>query len=78
MDCIISTLPCSSIDFEAFLRLSVLPLLKKDGVFVQYMHTLSFLRGFRLRPVLEKHFAAVDSELVLSNIPPTMVYTSVL
>jgi phospholipid N-methyltransferase len=75
-DCIISTLPCSSIDFEAFLRVSVLPLLKKDAVFVQYMHTVSFLKGFRLRPLLEKHFAEVGSDFVLPNIPPTLVYTA--
>ena len=76
VDCIISTLPCSSIDFEALLRASVLPLLRKGGVFIQYMHTVSFFKGFRLRPVLEKHFAAVSSRLVLANVPPTLVYTS--
>jgi len=76
VDCIISTLPCSSMDFESFLSASVLPLLKKDGVFVQYMHTLSFLKGFRLHPILARHFTAVGSELVLSNLPPTLVYTS--
>lgn len=76
VDCIISTLPCSSMDFEAFLRISVLPMLKEGGVFVQYMHTISFLKGFRLRPILERHFAAVDSEFVFSNVPPTIVYTS--
>jgi len=76
VDCIISTLPCSSIDFETFLRISVLPLLKKDAVFVQYMHTVSFFKGFRLRPLLERHFAAVGSDLVLPNMPPTLVYTA--
>jgi len=76
VDCIISTLPCSSIDFEAFLRVSVLPLLGKDGIFVQYMHTVSFFKGFRLGPVLRRHFAAVGSELVLFNVPPTLVYTA--
>jgi phospholipid N-methyltransferase len=75
VDCIISTLPCSSMDFKAFLRISILPPLREGGVFVQYMHTVSVLKGFRLRPMLEKHFLTIDSELVLSNLPPTMVYT---
>lgn len=76
VDCIISTLPCSSIDFEAFLRISVLPLLRENGVFIQYMHTVSVLKGFRLGPILGRHFSAVGSELVLANVPPTLVYTS--
>ncbi|MFA6584448.1 MAG: rRNA adenine N-6-methyltransferase family protein [Elusimicrobiaceae bacterium] len=76
VDVIISTLPCSSLDFETFLHKSVLPLLKKDGVFIQYMYTIAFLKGFRLRPLLEEHFTDVSSELVVSNVPPAMVYTS--
>ena len=75
-DCIISTLPCSSINFEAFLQVSVLPLLRKGGVFIQYMHTVSLFKGFRLRPILERHFSAVGSGLVLANVPPTLVYTA--
>ena len=45
VDCIISTLPCSSMQFGELLQKSVLPLLKEDGIFVQYMHTVSALKG---------------------------------
>lgn len=76
VDCIISTLPCSSMDFESFLRLSVLPLLAEGGVFVQYMHTVSVFKGFRLEPILLRYFGSVTSEFVFSNVPPTFVYTA--
>lgn len=75
VDCIISTLPCSSMQFGELLQKSVLPLLKEDGVFVQYMHTVSSLKGFRLRPVLRKYFSRIDSDFVFLNLPPALVYT---
>jgi phospholipid N-methyltransferase len=75
VDCIISTLPCSSLQFDELLRKSVVPLLKEDGVFVQYMHTVSALKGFRLRPVLRKYFSRIDSDFVFLNLPPALVYT---
>ncbi len=75
VDCIISTLPCSSMQFGELLQKSVLPLLKEDGIFVQYMHTVSALKGFRLRPVLRKYFSRIDSDFVFFNIPPALVYT---
>jgi phosphatidylethanolamine/phosphatidyl-N-methylethanolamine N-methyltransferase len=75
VDCIISTLPCSSLKFDELLRKSVLPLLKEDGVFVQYMHTVSALKGFRLKPVLQKYFRKIDSGFVFLNIPPALIYT---
>jgi phospholipid N-methyltransferase len=75
VDCIISTLPCSSLKFEELLRKSVVPLLKDDGIFVQYMHTVSALKGFRLRPVLRKYFSRIDSDFVFLNLPPALVYT---
>lgn len=75
VDCIISTLPCSSMQFGELLQKSVLPLLKEDGIFIQYMHTVSALKGFRLRPVLRKYFSRIDSDFVFFNIPPALVYT---
>jgi phospholipid N-methyltransferase len=74
VDCIVSTLPCSSLDFDDILRRSVLPVLKDDGVFIQYMHTLSLLKGFRLGPILRRHFGSVRSEFVFRNLPPALVY----
>ena len=56
VDCIISTLPCSSLNFDELLQKAVIPLLKEDGLFIQYMHILSFLKGFRLNPLLRKYF----------------------
>jgi phospholipid N-methyltransferase len=75
VDCIISTLPCSCLNFYKLLRRSVLPLLSENGVFVQYMHTVSTLKGFRVKPYLEKCFDEVRSDLVFMNFPPTLVYS---
>jgi phospholipid N-methyltransferase len=75
VDCIVSTLPCSTMRFADLLTKAVLPLLKEDGVFVQYMHTVSVLKGFRLRPLLSQIFGAVESNIVFRNIPPVLIYT---
>jgi phospholipid N-methyltransferase len=75
IDCIVSTLPCSCIDFDGLLRRSVLPVLKETGCFVQYTHTLSLLKGFSLEDMLGEHFTDLHSDFVLRNIPPALVYT---
>ena len=75
VDCIVSTLPCSCLDFESLVRRSVLPVLKDNGHFIQYTHTLTLLKGFNLKRLLGKHFASLHSDLVLFNIPPALVYT---
>ena len=74
VDCIISTLPCSNLDYQSILRDSVMPWLKPGGLFVQYMHVLSYLKGFSVAPVLSTYFASVQSDFVFSNIPPAIVY----
>lgn len=75
LDCIISTLPGSSLKFDELLQKAVLPLLKKEGIFIQYMYTVSTLKGFRLQPVLRKYFSQIDSDFVFFNLPPTLIYT---
>lgn len=75
VDCIISTLPCSSMRFAELLNKAVLPLLNEEGIFVQYMHTVSVLKGFRLRPILGRLFSRVESQIVFLNIPPALIYT---
>jgi phospholipid N-methyltransferase len=75
VDCIISTLPCSSIQFDELLRKAVIPLLNENGLFVQYMHTLSTLKGFYLGPVLKKYFNQIEMDFVLRNFPPVLIYT---
>jgi phospholipid N-methyltransferase len=75
VDCIVSTLPCSCLDFDGLVRHSVLPLLKDEGHFIQYMHTLSMLKGFRLKRFLGKYFTDLQSDLVLFNLPPALVYS---
>lgn len=75
LDCIISTLPCSSLKFDELLQKAVLPLLKEDGIFIQYMYTVSTLKGFRLQPVLQKYFSQIDSDFVFFNLPPALIYT---
>ncbi len=75
VDCIISTLPCSSMRFVELLNKAVIPLLNEEGVFIQYMHTVSVLKGFRLRPILSRYFSRIDSNVVLRNFPPVLIYT---
>jgi phospholipid N-methyltransferase len=75
VDCIVSTLPCSCLDFDGLVRHSVLPVLKDNGHFIQYMHTLTLLKGFNLKRFLGKHFTTLHSDFVLLNIPPALVYT---
>jgi phospholipid N-methyltransferase len=75
VDCIISTLPCSSIDFDALVKNSVLPVLNDKGRFVQYMHTISVLKGFNLKNYLDKYFNNLVSDFVFFNMPPALVYT---
>lgn len=75
VDCIVSTLPCSSLKFDELLRQEVLPLLKDDGLFIQYMYTVTTLKGFRLQPILQKYFSRVDSDFVFFNLPPALIYT---
>ncbi|HUX60046.1 MAG TPA: rRNA adenine N-6-methyltransferase family protein [Ignavibacteriaceae bacterium] len=75
VDCIISTLPWSSLKFEELLMNEVLPLLKDGGIFIQYMHTLSVFKGILLRPILKRHFSKIDLDFVFFNIPPALVYT---
>ncbi|MHB8336097.1 MAG: class I SAM-dependent methyltransferase [Ignavibacteriaceae bacterium] len=75
VDCIISTLPWSSLKFEELLRKEVLPLLKEGGIFIQYMHTLSVLKGIMLRPILKKYFNQINLKFVFFNIPPALIYT---
>jgi phospholipid N-methyltransferase len=75
VDCIVSTLPCSCLDFDRLVKQSVLPVLKEKGHFIQYMHTLSLLKGFNLKRFLGKYFVRMHSDFVLFNIPPALVYT---
>ncbi|OGW27671.1 MAG: hypothetical protein A2X56_08200 [Nitrospirae bacterium GWC2_57_13] len=74
VDCIVSTLPCSSLEFVQLLEGTAMPLLSTSGVFIQYMHTLSALKGFRLGPLLRGRFTTVTSEFVFRNLPPALVY----
>lgn len=75
VDCIISTLPCSCLDFDGLMRRAVLPVLKGTGRFVQYMHSLSLLKGFHLETFLHKYFDNLQADFVWRNIPPAFVYT---
>jgi phospholipid N-methyltransferase len=61
--------------FGALIEKSVRPLLKDDGIFIQYMYCTALLKGERLRPILERYFRRVDAGFVFLNLPPTFVYT---
>ena len=73
-DCIISTLPCSTIDCHKLIEYHVLPYLQADAVFIQYMHMLSVIKGFRLLPILNRYFGLVKRKAVWRNLPPAFVY----
>ena len=75
VDCIVSTLPCSNINYDDLIKRAVLPILKDKGCFVQYMHTVSMLKGFSLRNSLDTYFDNIISDHVLLNMPPVLVYT---
>jgi phospholipid N-methyltransferase len=75
VDCIVSTLPCSCLNFEDLIEQSVLPLLSDRGIFIQYMHLISLFKGFRLDRVLKKYFGRIESKLVFRNLPPVVIYT---
>ena len=75
VDCIISTLPCSFLNLEDLLEHTVIPLLADKGVFVQYLYSLSTLRGYRLAPRLRNYFEEIHSRFVLLNLPPVLIYS---
>jgi phospholipid N-methyltransferase len=75
VDCIVSTLPCSLLDFDGLMKRTVVPLLSGRGQFVQYGYVVSVFRGFRLGRLLGQYFDRTHSDLVLMNLPPALVYT---
>ena len=74
VDCIVSTLPCSNIDVNNLLRESVVPLLNPGGLFIQYMHVISLLKGFHLRRILALYFRTIIPSIVIGNLPPVIIY----
>lgn len=74
IDCIISTLPCSNLDYDLVLQQTVLPWLREGGLLVQYMHVLSYFKGSSVAKILRKYFDGINTQLVLPNIPPAVVY----
>ena len=74
VDCIVSTLPCSSIDFSGLIERAVIPVLRSGGHFVQYMHLLSLFKLFNPVNILREYFKTLRSDFVLFNVPPVMIY----
>lgn len=75
VDGIVSTLPCSCLNIDELIKEAVLPLLSADGVFIQYMHLISYFKGFRLHRILKEYFADIESGSVWWNLPPVVIYT---
>jgi len=76
VDCVVSTLPTSNIPGYEFLVRDVLrSILVPQGVFVQYTHVVTALKGFQLRPILSRYFEKVKKDLTLFNLPPAWIYT---
>lgn len=75
VDGIVSTLPCSCLNIEELIKEAVLPLLSPEGVFIQYMHLISYFKGFRLHRILKKYFPHIESGCVWWNLPPVVIYS---
>lgn len=81
-DAVVSSLPLSF--FPADLRDAVLSSaaqsLKSGGVFTQFQYASGldcsgrFPKPYELRPLLQRHFARVERQLVWRNFPPAWVY----
>lgn len=74
VDCVISGIPFSLIPPKVKSRIiqKTYDALKKDGKFLAYQ--TFFQKNHQLKDYLTKHFATVQNEIELKNIPPLKVY----
>ena len=75
VDCFISTLPNTFLDYNRLISDKVCPLLKKNGLFVTYQYVTAKVNSKALTPALTKYFGKVEKKNVLWNLPPATVYT---
>ncbi|MFA6397219.1 MAG: hypothetical protein WDK96_00005, partial [Candidatus Paceibacterota bacterium] len=71
-DYLVSTLPFSIIGFN--LIDVAKDVLSEKGTFIQYLHSLSYLKFFFPEKELKKRFGLVEKSLVMLNLPPAVVY----
>ena len=75
IDCFISTLPNTFLDYNRLISDKVCPLLKKNGLFVTYQYVIAKVNSGALKPALMQYFAKIEKKNVLWNLPPATVYT---
>jgi len=75
VDCFISTLPNTFLDYDRLIRDKICPLLKEDGVFTTYQYVTAKIKSPNLNPVLGKYFHRVGKKNIIKNLPPATVYT---
>lgn len=75
-DCVISTLPASNIpDYDSLVSNVLKYILAPHGIFVQYLHVISVLKGFRLGQILATHFQKIHRDFTMFNIPPVWIHS---
>ena len=75
VDCFISTLPNTFLDYDHLIRDKICPLLKKNGLFVTYQYVTAKVKCRNLNPVLSRYFHLVGKKNIIWNFPPATVYT---
>ena len=76
VDCFISTLPITFLNYDHLIRDKICPLLKEDGLFITYQYLTAKVKVPNFASKLEDYFEEVSTEMVLWNLPPATVYTS--
>ena len=75
VDCFISTLPNTFLDYNYLISDKVCPLLKDNGLFVTYQYIIAKVKFKTLKPALRMYFREVEKKRVVWNLPPATVYT---
>ena len=75
VDCIISTLPNTFLDYDRLIRDKICPSLKENGLFITYQYVTAKIKSPNLKPVLGRYFHLVGEKSIIRNLPPATVYT---
>ena len=75
VDCFISTLPNTFLNYDLLITEKICPYLKRNGLFVTYQYMTAKVKSRNLSPVLGEHFQKVKKKHVVWNLPPATVYT---
>ena len=75
VDCLISSLPNTFLDYNRLITDKIHPLLKENGFLVTYQYVTSKFKSRGLKRALGKCFQNIEKRNVLWNLPPATVYT---